>query len=545
MRYLKLLALLVFVPYLLAAQAAPVDWAGDVRIIGQELPRMHPNAFYRLERSRWDSAVQATERRINSLTRNQATVAMMELVALVRDGHTAINPYFNPSVSARYYPIQLHRFEDGIFIRSAAPEHAAFAGARVVRLGRVSIDSAMQAAGRVVAHENEWWLRALGPMMLALAEVVDGLGLVDDPEALPLVVERNGRRETIVVRPVGPLQPGDHSGRPLIDRTGWATMDDPSNAPLWLRNQGQLFWVHWQQSDSTLYVSYRSVQRSNHGFANEAFWRQVFAMADSLPLARLVLDIRENTGGESALNRQVTRGIVARPALDRPDRFFVITGALTFSAAMNLSRDLERWTNATFVGEPTGNARFFFGDHRMLTLPASRISVAVSSLTWPPYDPRDRGDFLAPAVFAPLTSADFRSGIDPAMRAILQGTTALPLDQRVEAAVSAGDTLGALQLLQAARSDVANRFRSPEVTINALGYRLLNARRVPQAVMVFRLNTTAFPQSANVWDSYGEALLAAGDHPGAIASYRRALSIDPTYPSSLQALQRLGVATRQ
>lgn len=549
MRFLKLLALAATIPQLVSAQvrtaSAQTDWAGDVRVIASELLRIHPNAFYRLERSRWDSAVQATELRIGSLTRNQATVALMELVALVHDGHTSINPFFNPAVAARYYPFELHRFEDGVFVRSAPPGQSALVGAKVLRLGRVSIDSAMVAIARVIPHENEWWIRAWGPAFLGLAEVIDGLGLVDDLEALPLVVERNGRRETVVVHPAGPLQPGGHGGAPAIDRSGWSSMYDNTTTPLWLRNQGQPYWVEWEPTNRTLYVSYRAVVNPDHGLGNEAFWRQVFAMADSLPLARLVLDIRENLGGNSFYNRQVTRGIVARPALDRPDRFFVITGARTFSAAMNLSRDLEHWTNATFVGEPTGNAMYFYGDHQLVPLPSSGISVAVSTLTWPPYEHRQTGDFLAPAIFAPLTSDEFRRGVDPAMREILRQSTEVSLDHRVEAAVSGGDTLGARRLVEAAKADVANRFRSAETQINALGYRLFNAHNGAAAVTVFRLNANAFPQSANAWDSLGEALLAAGDRAGATASYRKALSIDPTYQSSLQALERLGASPHQ
>ena len=549
MRVPKCLVLALSLPAILSAQAgvptATVDWAADVRVIAQELPRIHPDAFYRLPRSQWDSAVQATERRIGSLTRNQATVALMELVALVHDGHTSINPFFNPSVTARYYPFQLHRFDDGVFVRSAPAAQAALVGAKVLRIGRVSTDSAMQAIARVIPHENDWWVRVWGPEYLGLAEVIDGLGLVDNLDALPLVIEREGRRETVVVRPVGPLQTGGHGGAPAIDRTGWTTMHDQANAPLWLRNQGRPYWVEWEPTNRTLYVSYRAVVSPDHGPSNEAFWREVFAMADSLPLARLVLDLRENLGGNSFYNRQVTRAIVSRPALDRADRLFVITGARTFSAAMNLSRDLRQWTNATFVGEPTGNAMHFFGDHELVPLPNSKFAVAVSTLTWPAYDPRATGAFMAPAIYAPLTSEEYRRGIDPAMREILRQASEVPLDRRVEAAVNAGDTAVALQLVLAARNDVANQFRSPEVTINALGYRLLNARQVTQAVTVFRLNTTAFPRSSNVWDSYGESLLAAGDRTGAIASYRKAVAIDPNNPSSTEALQRLGVAPHQ
>jgi cytochrome c-type biogenesis protein CcmH/NrfG len=88
---------------------------------------------------------------------------------------------------------------------------------------------------------------------------------------------------------------------------------------------------------------------------------------------------------------------------------------------------------------------------------------------------------------------------------------------------------------------VANRFRSPEADVNALGYRLLNAQRVREAIAVFRLNTREFPRSANVWDSLGEALIVAGQREAGVAAYRRALEIDPQFRSSQDALRRLGL----
>ena len=80
--------------------------------------------------------------------------------------------------------------------------------------------------------------------------------------------------------------------------------------------------------------------------------------------------------------------------------------------------------------------------------------------------------------------------------------------------------------------------------MNALGYRLVNAGNLPMALSVFRINTRAFPRSANAWDSLGEALVATGNRDAAITAYRRALAIDPAFASSSQALERLGVRQR-
>ncbi len=535
-----------------AAAAAPVHaqrppafdaaaWQADVRTIAREIPARHPNAFYRLDRTTWDSAVAATERRMPGLTRNQAVVALMELVALVHDGHTSINPLFDLLTAARTYPIRLYAFEDGLFVRAAAPEYRELVGGRVVRIGRVDADGFLAAAGRVVPHENDGWVRTWGPDWLNFAEILDGLGLVEDPERLPIVVEMDGARRTVVVRPVPRRPPTGHRPGAAFDRGGWVDMRGTADAPLWQRRPDEPYWAEFVPGDSTLYVAYRGVVSLPAPNTNTAFWRRVFAMADSLPVARMVLDIRENSGGESFYNRQVVRGIVARPRLDQPDRLFVITGRPTFSAAMNLARDLAQWTGATFVGEPTGNAMVFFGDHARLTLAASGLTLAVSTLPWPPYDPRDRRDFLAPALFAPLTSADYAAGTDPAFRAIMAAVRTPPLAARIESAALAGSTAEVERLLREERERVARRYRSPESEANAVGYRLLSAGQVAAAIVVLDANARVFERSANAWDSLGEALVAAGRQADAVAAYRHALAIDPGFGPSRQALERLGV----
>ena len=86
----------------------------------------------------------------------------------------------------------------------------------------------------------------------------------------------------------------------------------------------------------------------------------------------------------------------------------------------------------------------------------------------------------------------------------------------------------------------ARRFSPPRTSSTAGGTRSSASGALPDAIAVFRLNTEAFPASANTHDSLGEALLAAGDREGATAAYRKALEIDPASASAKEALQTLG-----
>jgi uncharacterized protein len=68
--------------------------------------------------------------------------------------------------------------------------------------------------------------------------------------------------------------------------------------------------------------------------------------------------------------------------------------------------------------------------------------------------------------------------------------------------------------------------RFPEMETNQLGYGALQAlKNAPLAVWVFRQNVEAFPESANVYDSLGDGLVAMGDTTAAITQYRRAIDV--------------------
>jgi C-terminal processing protease CtpA/Prc len=142
------------------------------------------------------------------------------------------------------------------------------------------------------------------------------------------------------------------------------------------------------------------------------------AMRDH-PVGRLVLDLRNNGGGEAGGYRDLIR-FLARPEIDRPGRLSVLIGRLTFSAGTSLAVLLERRAaHAVFFGENSGGAPDFWADPETVTLPNSGLHVLIASRYFGIGGSDDARTTIAPDVRVAMTSSDYFSGRDPVLEAAL------------------------------------------------------------------------------------------------------------------------------
>lgn len=85
----------------------------------------------------------------------------------------------------------------------------------------------------------------------------------------------------------------------------------------------------------------------------------------------------------------------------------------------------------------------------------------------------------------------------------------------------------AVEMFHAARQRDAKAFLFPEAALNLLAYQRMQDADLAQAITLFQLNTEAYPDSANVYDSLGDAYVAAGQNELALAATRKALELLP------------------
>lgn len=504
------------------------QWQADIRYLGDELPKRHRNAFHRVKREVFEAAVKNLYDLAPRLPEDEILVGLMKVVALIHDGHTSIDP--RPYFRSGIFPVKLYLFSDGLYVQNAAPKYYELVGGKVLRIGKMSVDDALRAVGPVAFADNEMGIKEYAPQMLTIPEILSGLKIADSKQDLNMVVEINGKQRSFDLHPEGSFDDIVHLNSKWIDAS-------KTDLPLYRRNPGDIYWFKYLKDQRILYVKHNAIGNKEDEPVTD-FYKRVFEFVDANPVDKFVLDLRNNGGGNNTLNVPVVVGLI-KSKINKRGHLFVITGRQTFSAAQNLVNQIEKYTEAIFVGEPTAGHPNHYGDNRPFNLLQSGLTVRASTLWWQDLDPRDDRQWTPPEIAAELSFSDYRSGNDPALQAVLNYVPGSTLSELIQSA-SAGGKLGDfVSRYRTVKSDPKSKYVNSEASMNRLGYTFLGKKRAADAVVVFKLNVEAYPNSANVYDSLGDALEASGQKEEAIKSFQRALSIDPNYPTSLEALRRL------
>jgi glyoxylase-like metal-dependent hydrolase (beta-lactamase superfamily II) len=82
-------------------------------------------------------------------------------------------------------------------------------------------------------------------------------------------------------------------------------------------------------------------------------------------------------------------------------------------------------------------------------------------------------------------------------------------------------------------------WRFAENELNLFGYQLLARDRTDEAIVILELNTEAFPEAFNTYDSLAEAYMLAGRTQASIANYQRSLELNPDNTNAVAMLARI------
>ena len=401
-------------------------WRTDLTFMAQRMELIHYNLFHTMSREEWNTAIENLYQKIPDLADHEVIVELMKIVAMVGDSHTQLMLPLPGWAQDRFQfemiPVMFYEGSDGLFIRSAAPEYKDAVGAKVLKVGNVPLELTLDMLNAIVTRDsNEMSVKSIGAMALVFPAVLHALKISNHIDQVEVVIENEeGAQSTVIFESEPMTQEMMMALAMRTDPSDWIKARDgvESPTPLWLKKSRNIYGFEYLPDVKLVYFQFDQVRnKPDEKFSD--FCQRLFDFINESEVEVLVIDIRNNSGGNGLLNQALIHEIIKCEKINQKEKLFAIIGRRTYSAAMMLAVDLERQTHTVFVGEPTPANPNEISEFNPITLPYSRLMVSISCIYWQNSLAWDRLIWIAPDIITEMTSEDYKSNIDPVMNAIL------------------------------------------------------------------------------------------------------------------------------
>ncbi|UCD62571.1 MAG: hypothetical protein JSW34_07320 [Candidatus Zixiibacteriota bacterium] len=377
-------------------------WRQDLDFLVSELTRLHDDPFTKISQDEFYGEVDKLRRAIPSLEEHVIFTRMMRLVAKIGDQYTCMAPWTNPNL--REYPVRFYWLSDGFFVARSSEASRYLLGSRVKRIGKMDIDRVHELVAELIPHDNQAQLLTRSHAYLQVPEILHALGVLDDMENAPFVLEDSSLNEYTV-----------HLKPEQVGEENWILW--PKRKALWVQHPGDNYWYEIFPDTSLLYFRYRrSRETAPNDFSD--FCSRMFLMVDEHKLQRIVVDFRGNNGGSSVPFADFMNQVNERPWLKEEGRLFIIVNRFTLGGALHSAMWLQSDFGAVTFGEKPGPIPSICQVGK-LQLPNCGVTVAYTAVK--NCEGKPGGDEISPFIHVAVapSSRHFWDGTDPVMDSLI------------------------------------------------------------------------------------------------------------------------------
>lgn len=530
MKHLVLLLVCVIAMQLTAQTTVSTsEWQEDLKFLQHTVHKDYPFLFKKTTAEEFDAAVEELHINIPSMEQHEIAVGFARIIGSFKYGHTRMS-FSELPFKMHQLPINLYHFSDGVYVQGVHKDYSSALGAKVIAVAGKPINEVMEAVYPVVPVENEQFFKAYGFRYMVYPEVLHAQGVIPKlTNSVEFTFEKDGKQftQSIETLPTGEHMPLTYG---YAQQNGdWLDARSQDKTPLYLKALDKIYFFEYLPETKTVYVRQSQIQ-DDPSENIPAFYDRVFDFVENNDVERMIIDVRLNGGGNNYKNKDVITRIIESEKINKVGSLFVVLGRRTFSACQNLVNEMDNYTNAIFIGEPSGENVNFYGDNNRVELPNSKAAVYLSFAWWQDKPQWENAPWAAPHIAIDLSFEDYVSNQDPVLDAALNFSDSNfvldPMKYMTDLFMA-----GEMEKLQSEAVRMVNdpkyQFFDFEGEFNKAGYQLLGAGQTEDAMFVFTFVTQMFPDSANGWDSLAEAYLTAGNKDKAVELYSKALAMDP------------------
>jgi hypothetical protein len=394
--------------------ADPVDWKYDIDLMGKELVQKHADLFFKSDSTAFFQGLSRVAAVADQQTPFGNSVMLQQVLARLGDENTRVNYHYLVD-PGQIIPLQLYRFEEGVYAIGALERHRAILGKKITAINHIPLEVIADSMATLVPADQTEYLRDEFPGMVTWNQLLNHFGFA---MANRCTLEFEEEKGTFGILNLSLPEEDDR----IVEV-------EPVSTPVAWEDRKSYFRDHYFPQERLYYIQYnkcwsREVEETHGSGASALFMpsfkefeKKVLQTLRKNPVDKLVFDLRFNDGGEPDQGSQFIEKL-ARVKMKGAGRFYLVIGRRTRGAALQNAVEFMARTNPLVVGEPSGGRPNHFGGVRRFVLPETNLIVNYSTR----YISLVEGDppSLLPDLSTPLTFKQYAAGIDPALEAIRQ-----------------------------------------------------------------------------------------------------------------------------
>ncbi len=327
----------------------------------------------------------------SNLDNNQIKVKLAHIISMIGDAHTSVNLEFNENQF--FYPLEMEWFEDELRVIGTDKQYENILGKRLIRINCVDVDEIMKEINLLISHENEQWLKAVNVKYIIMPDLLKLLNYAKEDKAEFHFLDNHRNVSKIILKPKELTDIKQISVQDLMPIKPVRLQYDTENP-----YNHQHFWSKYVEEDKILYFQYNQcidknvakkvaelfpekIAKLGYDYESipnfEDFSKALINQINNNDVEKLVIDLRNNTGGSSQLMTSLVSKLKNIDKLN--SRIYVIIGRNTFSSGVYAVVDLKEKLQAKVYGEPTGGNVNSYGEIKPLTLPNSKLQISYST----------------------------------------------------------------------------------------------------------------------------------------------------------------------
>lgn len=378
-------------------------WIEDIEEVESQIIKFHADPFKYVSEEKFKADINTLKDKVPKMNDHEIAVQFSKIISEIKDLHT--NLYLNSNL---YYPFKAKYFGDDLYIIETTEDYKNIIFKKLLKIEGQSIEAIEKKIAEVCSYENDIGKRINVASQLSNPSKLYGLNITKDLKNVHLTLEdKSGKREKVTI---SSLDYNEDRELKIIDVNSFC------DAPLYMKNRGETYYCEYLQEYNTIYFDYNRCIDNNFDDSMDKLLKEIEKKAPE----KLIIDLRDNGGGVirnfSSFKRQFDFFKNKNKDLLDGCQIYTITNNYTVSTAVLVTEYAVNDLNATLIGEPPAQPFKFFA---MAAWYPSNNSKLVYRVPTKEFGLGEALKVIEPDIFIPLSIDDYKNGIDPVMKYIL------------------------------------------------------------------------------------------------------------------------------